>query len=92
LLAIIPRFISTKAQRLLFEAVKQVTMGDERYILQPLTNDGKRGFRLEIDEFVGDNEMTNLFLIALSKLQENSLQTVDGKPDWLTYYSLAGEY
>lgn len=66
-------------------------MADERYILKPLTNeDGRRGYRLEIDEFLADNEMTNLFLIALAELQKDSLRLWNGKPDWLTYYSLAG--
>ena len=64
---------------------------DDRYILKPLTNaDGKRGYRLEIDEFLADNEMTNLFLVALAKLQQDSLREWNQKPDWLTYYSLAG--
>jgi hypothetical protein len=66
-------------------------MANERYILKPLTNeDGRRGYRLEIDEFLADNEMTNLFLIALAELQKDSLRLWNGKPDWLTYYSLAG--
>ena len=68
---------------------------NERYTLKPLENDGKRMYKLEIDEFIADNEMTNLFLIALAELQKNSLRFwLDGhdekKPDWLTYYSLAG--
>lgn len=45
---------------------------------------------MEIDEFLADNEMTNLFLIALAELQKDSLRLWNGKPDWLTYYSLAG--
>ena len=69
-------------------------MADERYILKPITNidgkDSKRGYRLEIDEFLADNEVTNLFLIALAEMQENGLKLWNGKPDWLTYYSIAG--
>ena len=66
-------------------------MANERYKLKPLTNeDGKRIYRLEIDEFLADNEMTNLFLIALMEVQKDSLRLWDGKPDWLTYYSVAG--
>ena len=69
-------------------------MADQRYILKPLTNidgkDPKRGYRLEIDEFLADNEVTNLFLIALDKIQQKSLKLLNGKPDWLTYYSVAG--
>ena len=65
-------------------------MADDRYVLRPLPNkDGKRSYRLEIDEFIADNEMTNLFLIALSELQNDSLRLFDGKPDWLTYYAVA---
>lgn len=65
-------------------------MADDRYVLKPVTNDGKRGYRLEIDEFMADNAMVNLFLLALSALQQDSLQEVDGKPNWLNYYGLAG--
>ena len=68
-------------------------MANERYTLKPLTNeDGKRIYRLEIDEFLADNEMTNLFLVALAELQKNSLKFWDPtkEPDWLTYYSVAG--
>ena len=69
-------------------------MADQRYILKPITNtddkDPKRGYRLEIDEFLADNEVTNLFLIALAEIQKNSLKLWDKKPDWLTYYSVAG--
>ena len=68
-------------------------MADERYTLKPLTNtDGKRIYRLEIDEFLADNEMTNLFLIALAELQKDSLRHWNREPDWLTYYSVAGLY
>ena len=69
-------------------------MADQRYKLKPITNidgkDPKRGYRLEIDEFLADNEVTNLFLIALAEIQKNSLKLWNGKPDWLTYYSVAG--
>ena len=67
-------------------------MSDERYILKPLTSGNGRGYRSEIDEFIADNEMTNLFLIALSEMQKDSLRKLpNGLPDWLTYYSLAGK-
>ena len=68
-------------------------MANDRYTLKPLTNeDGKRIYRLEIDEFLADNEMTNLFLIALAELQKDSLKLWNAtkEPDWLTYYSVAG--
>lgn len=63
-------------------------------ILTPLPSDGQhpRGPRLEIDEFVADNEMTNLFLIALWTMQQGSLTTSNGKPNWMNYYGIAGEH
>lgn len=60
-------------------------------ILTPLPDDGTRGARLEIDEFCLDNEMTNLFLIALSSLQQKSLDPVNGKPNWMNFYAIAGQ-
>ena len=66
------------------------------YILKPLAKERniERGPRLEIDEFIGDNVMTNLYVLALSDMQKNSLEevTVNGKkgPNWLNYYGLAG--
>lgn len=69
-------------------------MSEDRHVLHPLVSgENGRGFRLEIDEFIADNEMTNLFLVALSEMQKNSLRTLDnGEPDWLTYYSLASKW
>ena len=47
--------------------------------------------RKEIDEFIDDNDMTNLFLIALSEMQqEDPEKKKDRNEDWWTYYSLAG--
>lgn len=47
--------------------------------------------RKEIDEFIDDNDMTNLFLIALSEMQqEDPERKKDKNEDWWTYYSLAG--
>ena len=67
-------------------------MAGSPIILKELPNpDGKtRGYRLEIDEFIADNAMTNLFLLALSTMQSNSVKEVDGKPDWTKYYALGG--
>lgn len=54
-------------------------MADQRYILKPLTNeDGKKGYRLEIDEFLRFNPMMNLFFKALAKLQKDSLGSLEG--------------
>lgn len=55
---------------------------------RPLPDDGKRGYRLEIDEFMADNAMVNCFLLALLSLQQNSLKSVNGSPNWLNYYAL----
>lgn len=55
----------------------------EPNILTPFANGAIRGPRLEIDEFLGSNEMPNLFLNALSKLQQDSLVPLeDGTPNW----------
>lgn len=72
-------------------------MSGEQYLLKPLPNDGTRGYRVEIDEFLEDNEMTNLFLIALHNLQTNSLEPVKDRnkkdiPNWLNYYAAACKY
>lgn len=69
----------------LFEAVIMSTL------LTELPNDGTRGPRLEIDEFIGDNEVTNLFLLALAELQANPVAQVDGKANWTNFYGIAGE-
>jgi hypothetical protein len=66
-------------------------------LVKPLPNESTRGYRVEIDEFVEDNEMTNLFLIALSNLQKDSLKPVKdakgkGVPNWLNFYVAAGVY
>jgi hypothetical protein len=49
--------------------------------------------RVEIDEFLGDNDMTNLFLLALEAMQiEDPTKSVaKGDEDWWTFYSLSGE-
>ena len=48
--------------------------------------------RKEIDEILDDNDMTNLFLIALSEMQQEDgeKRDVDKTEDWFTFYSLAG--
>ena len=49
--------------------------------------------RVEIDEFLGDNEMTNLFLLALEAMgKEDPAKSIASKnEDWWTFYSLSGE-
>jgi hypothetical protein len=46
--------------------------------------------RVEIDEFIADHAMTNLFLLALRNMQLHKLQNPD-KEDWFSYYNLSGE-
>ena len=58
---------------------------------------GKNRVRLEIDELCKDNEMTNLFLLALKEMYEEPDKAKlnkdnGGKEDWWTNYSLGGEY
>jgi hypothetical protein len=49
--------------------------------------------RVEIDEFVGDNAMTNLYLLALEALQQEDVNKSVAKhnEDWWTFYSLSGQ-
>lgn len=47
--------------------------------------------RVEIDEFLADAAMTNLFLLALKEIQEKPLEVTE-KEDWWTFYNLAGMY
>lgn len=59
---------------------------------------------MELDEFLQDNAMANLFLIAVSNMQQNSLEPLrdekgelvkdeNGKlvPNWWNFYGLAGK-
>ena len=70
---------------------KPANMGDPN-ITRLLPADRRRGPRLEIDEFIGDNEMTNLFLIAMSNLQQNSYKLVNNKPVWTNWYGIGGKH
>ena len=57
----------------------------------PRPKDGLKAYRLEIDEFLADNAMTNLFLLALSTMQENSLKVPKtDEMNWWSFYSIAG--
>ena len=48
--------------------------------------------RVEIDEFLDDNAMTNLFLLALAEMQKEDPEKrqANGTEDWWTFYSLSG--
>ena len=48
--------------------------------------------RVEIEEFLGDNDMTNLFLLALSEMQKEDpkKETKKNSQDWWSFYSLSG--
>ena len=47
-------------------------------------------WRVEIDEFLADTKMTNLFLLALQKMQTDGIGTLEnGKVDWWTYHNLS---
>ena len=57
----------------------------------PRSNGGPRAYRLEIDEFLTDNAMTNLFLRALSEVQKNSIKHPGSDiPNWWSFYSIVG--
>ena len=50
--------------------------------------------RVEIEEFLDDNAMTNLFLLALAEMQKEdpekgSTKTSGTVEDWWTFYSLS---
>ena len=48
-------------------------------------------YRLEIDEFLADNAMTNLFLLALEEVQHQPIEAVE-KENWWSFYNLAGMF
>ena len=58
---------------------------DNDKIIVPLTPNSSR-VRMEIDELLADNAMTNLYLLALEAMQTE----LKDKQDWWTFYSLAG--
>ena len=76
------------------------TVDASRYHLKPLINDPDepRTPRLEIDEFIADNDALNLFLLALRAMHKDPLREVHVKrkgsahtrlePDYLNYYNL----
>ena len=71
----------------------QITSKDaqaKNYVL-PVVPDAAR-VRVEIDELLADNDMTNLYLLAMEAMQqEHSERSVaNGNEDWWTFYSLAG--
>ena len=45
--------------------------------------------RVEIDEFLDDNDMTNLFLLALSEMQKEDADKGKDSEDWWTFYSFS---
>ena len=59
------------------------------YVAAVVPADNK--IRLEIDEFLDDNAMTNLFLIALTEMQKEDpkKRQADKTEDWWTFYSLS---
>jgi tyrosinase len=62
-------------------------------IVLPLTHPsgGPKAYRLEIDEFLADNAMTNLFLLALEAMQKHSIKKPGSNDaNWWSFYSLAG--
>ena len=45
--------------------------------------------RIEIDEFIADPVMTNLFLLALRSMQLQTIQKIEDE-DWFSFYNLSG--
>lgn len=62
----------------------------KNYVL-PVVPDAARA-RVEIDEFLADNDMTNLYLLAMEAMQQEHKENsaANGNEDWWTFYSLAG--
>lgn len=62
----------------------------KNYVLPVVPHDAR--VRLEIDELLGDNDMMNLYLLAMEAMQqEHSERSVaNGNEDWWTFNSLAG--
>lgn len=48
--------------------------------------------RVVIEEFLGDNDTTNLFLALEAMQKEDAAKSASkGNEDWWTFYSLSGE-
>ena len=48
--------------------------------------------RVEIDEFIVDNAMNNLYLLAMRDMQLEQIKKIDDKTeDWFSYYDISGE-
>lgn len=49
--------------------------------------------RVEIEEFLGDNDLTNLYLLALDAMQKEdpTKSVAKDNEDWWTFYSLSGK-
>lgn len=49
--------------------------------------------RVEIEELLGDNDVTNLYLLALEEMQKEDVtkSVAKGNEDWWTFYSISGE-
>ena len=46
--------------------------------------------RVEIDEFIVDNVMNNLFLLALREMHDDKIQKAsDPAEDWFSYYDIS---
>ena len=46
--------------------------------------------RVEIDELLADNDLTNLYLLALEAMFKELPKQSNQKDDWWTFYSLSG--
>lgn len=64
---------------------------DGNIVLALAPRSGIKAYRMEIDEFIQDNAMTNLYLLAMDAMYKNSLTNKDGSANWWSYYSLSGQ-
>lgn len=64
---------------------------EDKNIILPLVQVNEKAIRLEIDELLGDNALTNLFLLGLIELQKDSIKDPKtNEPNWWSFYSLGG--
>ncbi len=85
----VPDIIETVAK---MSSSVNIKDAQSKNIVAALVPDASRA-RVEIEEFLGDNDTTNLYLLALEAMmkEDPTKSTAKRNEDWWTFYSLAGE-
>lgn len=61
----------------------------DKNIVLPILQVNEKAFRLEIDELLGDNALTNLFILGLAEIKKDSIKDPKtNEPNWWSFYSL----